>query len=520
MFHFGFSYVGLIYLLMLFIPNIIWTKNQPKDYEKYVQNENKFLQIIEKIGEVLTCCCALIFSDFNIRFNSVWCIWLLTSFSLMLLYEIYWIRYFRSEKSMADFYNSICKIPVAGATLPVCSFFLLGVYGCNIFLIISTIILGIGHIGIHLNHHKEICSNTKKKNIPLLIVKWAISIIFAAVFGLIIVIIGCRNFNYISSGINTAGVNEGIYIPLGGQEQYLLISGKNAENPVIIWLHGGPASPDTFENYIFQDKLTDEYTFINWDQRGCGRTYFHNAENDFSNETATFEQAQSDLNELVDYACERFNTEKVIIVGHSYGTMLGSQYALNYPDKVSAYIGVGQVVSIESDIYSYEDAFAKAVACGDDTGAMETAYNKYIDNKTIVNMINLRNQTNKYHIAEKSANTIWEGITSPYMGIDDLRWFFKQIESIDKFIELNQQLFDYIMTADVRDYGLEYQVPVGFISGSDDWTTPVKYSEDYYNSISAPKKQFSLIDGCGHSPQYDSPEEFCDKLRSMLEMPE
>lgn len=156
MFHFGFSYVGLIYLLMLFIPNIIWAKNQPKDYEQYAKNENKFLQATERIGEVLVCCCALIFTDFNVRSNSIWCVWLLFSFALMLLYEVYWIGYFRSEKNMSDFYRSVCGIPVAGATLPVCAFFLLGIYGSNIFLIISTIILGIGHIGIHWEHYKEI----------------------------------------------------------------------------------------------------------------------------------------------------------------------------------------------------------------------------------------------------------------------------------------------------------------------------------------------------------------------------
>lgn len=164
MLHFGFSYVGLIYLFMLFIPNMIWTKNQPRDYERYVQRENKLLQISEKIGEVLVCCCVLIFSDFNIRFNSVWCIWLLISFALMLLYEVYWIRYFKSEKNMSDFYRGICGIPVAGATLPVCAFFLLGVYGSNLFLIVSTIILGIGHIGIHLNHYKEVSELTTPKN--------------------------------------------------------------------------------------------------------------------------------------------------------------------------------------------------------------------------------------------------------------------------------------------------------------------------------------------------------------------
>lgn len=74
----------------------------------------------------------------------------------MILYEIYWIRYFKSKKTMKDFYSSLLGVPVAGATLPVLAFLLLGIYGKNIFLIIATIVLGIGHIGIHINHKKEV----------------------------------------------------------------------------------------------------------------------------------------------------------------------------------------------------------------------------------------------------------------------------------------------------------------------------------------------------------------------------
>lgn len=154
--HFGFSYVGVIFLLMLMIPNIIWSKNQPKDYEKYVVNENKVLLALERTGEVLVSSLCLIFSDLNIGRVSLWSIWLLMAFLLMVLYEIYWIRYFKSEKTMQDMYKSILGIPVAGATLPVLAFFLLGIYGKNILLVISVIILGIGHIGIHLNHKNEI----------------------------------------------------------------------------------------------------------------------------------------------------------------------------------------------------------------------------------------------------------------------------------------------------------------------------------------------------------------------------
>ena len=154
--HFGFSYVGLIYLVMLMLPNILWTKNQPKDYDKYARNENKILLALERIGEVLVSCAAVVFSDFKITPWSPWSLWLVASFVLMVLYEVFWIRYFRSEKTMKDFYSSILGIPVAGATLPVLAFLLLAVYGKNVILGAAVIILGIGHIGIHLMHSREI----------------------------------------------------------------------------------------------------------------------------------------------------------------------------------------------------------------------------------------------------------------------------------------------------------------------------------------------------------------------------
>lgn len=153
---FGFSYVGLIYLIMLMIPNMLWTKNKPKDYDKYAGNESKVLLAFERVGEALVSTVAVIFADFNLRSWTPWSLWLVFSFALMLLYEVFWVRYFKSEKTMADFYSSLLGIPVAGATLPVAAFFLLGIYGRNILMIVSTVILGIGHIGIHLGHAREL----------------------------------------------------------------------------------------------------------------------------------------------------------------------------------------------------------------------------------------------------------------------------------------------------------------------------------------------------------------------------
>ena len=147
----GFSFVGLIFLVMLFTPNIIWTRNKPYDYEKYAGNENRILSVLEQIGQVLVVLFSLIIFDSTI----IWPIEVV-AFALMVLYEIYWIRYFQSSRSMKDMYSSFLKIPVAGATLTVLAFFLLGISQNNILLVISTVILGIGHIGIHLAHENEV----------------------------------------------------------------------------------------------------------------------------------------------------------------------------------------------------------------------------------------------------------------------------------------------------------------------------------------------------------------------------
>lgn len=151
--HLGFSYMGGIFLLLLFIPNMLWTRKKPQGYTS--ENENKVLGICERIGEILTTVCALIFRDFNWRgwSNRSW--WLIAAFLLMLLYELWWIRYFRSERKLSDFYRSFLGIPLAGAVLPVVAFFMLGIYGGVIWLCASSVLLGIGHIGIHIQHSRE-----------------------------------------------------------------------------------------------------------------------------------------------------------------------------------------------------------------------------------------------------------------------------------------------------------------------------------------------------------------------------
>ena len=338
---FGFSYIGMIWLVLLFVPNIIWTKNKPQDYEEYATNENILLLALERAGQFIVTPVALVFSDFNYKGWNFWVVVLVASFLCMILYEIFWVRYFKSAKTMKDFYKGLFGIPVADATLPVVSLVLLGIYGGNILMIIGAVILGAGHIGIHLQHRKEVYGPKPKKKLPLRIVfgvlKTVAILTAAIVSGAFTFFIAGRNINQLKHFIRYKdGVNEQIYVKLTDQEEYISIIGENDNNPVIISLHGGPGAPTTFIDYCWQDYLTDDYTLVSWDERGCGRSYYRNVAVDPDNDTLSFDAQLADLDALVDYLHDRFDKDKVIIMGHSYGTMLGSRYVLAHPEKVSA----------------------------------------------------------------------------------------------------------------------------------------------------------------------------------------
>ena len=151
--HFGFSYVGCVYLLMLFLPNYMWAKKKPKGYDP--SDESKLFLAFERIGQVLVTSCALIFSDFNLVAFTWWSSWLILSFISMLIYELFWYRYFKAP-TLKNFYRSFFKVPVPGASLPVAAFLLLGIYGKVIWMVIAIIILGVGHIGIHIQHARKL----------------------------------------------------------------------------------------------------------------------------------------------------------------------------------------------------------------------------------------------------------------------------------------------------------------------------------------------------------------------------
>ena len=122
----GFSWTGVAFLLCLLAPNLLWTRYRPRGYDPGFQPRTS------------------------------WSWWLAGAAALMILYELWWLRYFRSQRTMADFTASFLAIPVAGAALPVLAFFLLGIYRRSIWMLAGVVILGAGHIGIHLCRRAEV----------------------------------------------------------------------------------------------------------------------------------------------------------------------------------------------------------------------------------------------------------------------------------------------------------------------------------------------------------------------------
>ena len=119
--------MGAAFLLALMVPNLLWIRRKPQGYDP--SREDRRLTLLERVGQVWVTCGALLSPGIRPGAWSGWCWWLVGAAALMVLYEIWWVRYFRSPRTMADFTAGLLGVPVAGASLPVAAFFLLGIYG-------------------------------------------------------------------------------------------------------------------------------------------------------------------------------------------------------------------------------------------------------------------------------------------------------------------------------------------------------------------------------------------------------
>lgn len=170
----------------------------------------------------------------------------------------------------------------------------------------------------------------------LKILKWIGIIILALIVILLIVrFIGKMIYNRTPDG----GINETMYIDVNGQEQWINIYGEDRDNPVMLYLHGGPGNATSFGDWIILRKLAKDYTVVNWDQRDSGKTLIH----DPKDTEITSELMRSDIDIVADYVLDYMGKEKLTILGMSWGTMYGGDYALRHPEKTECVIELSLV---------------------------------------------------------------------------------------------------------------------------------------------------------------------------------
>jgi len=320
---------------------------------------------------------------------------------------------------------------------------------------------------------------------------------------------------------HTYSINEKIYVPINGQEQYVCIRGNSEENPVILNLHGGPAGPDTVFTYRFAKEICDEYTFVSWEQRGCGRTYYRNKKIDLNNKTAAFEQALQDLDALVTYLCERFSKDKIILMGHSYGTILGVNYVKRHPEKIEKYIGVGQSVSIVgTQTENYYEIMERLEPGDTKAEELTCAFNIFKKNPSIFTLMAFQKLAIPYFTSRMSTKEqIGFIFASPDLSFADIRWLLSRLD-YKKFYARNCQLLDYTITCNIYDVGTEFEAPMSFISGEHDKSCNVDLVREYFDKIDAPAKDLVVMKQCGHSPQMEVPEAFAAEVKWVLESKE
>lgn len=358
----------------------------------------------------------------------------------------------------------------------------------------------------------------------------ALGILLAALAGIVvlaaIVLFAFRAINANKYKMQSKlGIDESIYIDINGIHQYLNIRGEDIANPVMIFLHGGPGSPMGFAAPYYQRPIEKEFTVINYDQRGCGRTYYANNQ---STDNLTTEQLERDLDAIVDYARKRFGQEQVVIMGHSWGTILGSRYVHDHPEKISAYIGVSQGVNnlYNGKIMLGENALALAGSSNkDDAAKLSAALERMkrvqtFDEMDLSDLMTVSSLSAEYLSCGEemsSLGQIWTGLTSPYMNLTDVRWFLNMSDT-ESFFSMEEELMrEAFFGFDLTEWSGEYEFPVYFISGSNDCAIPQEPTAAYYETITAPDKALVMIPNSGHSMFMDKPNEFAAAVLGFFE---
>jgi pimeloyl-ACP methyl ester carboxylesterase len=294
------------------------------------------------------------------------------------------------------------------------------------------------------------------------------------------------------------GVKEEMFVRIGGIDQWVTIKGDDRNNPVVLFLHGGPGdalSPFADAVYAGWEK---NFTLVQWDQRGAGRTYGKSGPS--IEPTMTVERMTDDGIEVAQFLAKHLNKKKIIIYGGSWGSILGIYMAHARPDLFYAYVGDAQLVNTrKNESASYARVLEMARTAGDQQAitALTTIGPPPWDSlkKWPVFAKARRAYQSKLVTAPPAPEKLNPAYASPeeqaqYEAADDF--------SFEHFWGL--KMSGPMEHVDLPALGTDFAIPIFILQGEEDLTALPELAKAYFDSIKAPRKQFYLVPGTGHEP--------------------
>lgn len=301
-------------------------------------------------------------------------------------------------------------------------------------------------------------------------------------------------------------------VKLGDVKQAVLINGKNPDNPVLLYLHGGPGFPMLpFEPFTeSMRELEKSFTIVYWEQRGTGKSF----QTDIGAENMNIEQFVSDTRELVEYIREKLQVEKVFIWGHSWGSNLGALYASRYPETLHAYISTGQSVNpFLNERLAFEYVWQKAEEKNNRRALRQLSeIDTLPDNYSISNALTVRKWV--YRFGGIVHDSRFE---RPYVDLDEIRTILLS-PVYPLMVRINLLLNPYFsietLWEDLKELDLlveapSIEVPVYFLVGRHDIIVSHVLAELYFNELYAPEgKDLIWFENSAHRPFQEEKEKF------------
>ncbi|NIK57047.1 alpha/beta fold hydrolase [Kribbella shirazensis] len=308
------------------------------------------------------------------------------------------------------------------------------------------------------------------------------------------------------------GVQENFQLRAGGVDHWVYARGQDRSNPVIFFVHGGPASPLAPTAWQFQRPIEEYFTVVTYDQRAAGRT-LRTVDPGAIADTLTIAQYVADAIELAEQVRERYGVPKLVLIGHSWGTIIATRAALDRPDLFHAYVGVGQVVDARAnERLCFEYALDQARE-HNHTEALEQlgSIAPYPGDKPVTR--------ERIIVARQWAQ--YRGGLSAYR--DDSLYFFGApelspeytVEETETIGEGNEftlgRVLDEMLAVDFTGV-TQFPIPVLMFLGRHDYTTPAQPPAEWIAAVEAPYKQAIWFEHSAHLAPWEEPGKFLVSL--------